>query len=113
MLHTEIPLKIKVRKATKFLDGPVSGKNELERYIMRSKPRGFLLIICNIDYVTLNVRTGAEHDAANLQKLFEDMGFQVTLKRNLTGAVSNYFHTHVCMYNCSHVGNVECRLILS
>ncbi|XP_033220397.1 caspase-2-like isoform X2 [Belonocnema kinseyi] len=86
MLHTEIPLKIKVRKATKFLDGPVSGKNELERYIMRSKPRGFLLIICNIDYVTLNVRTGAEHDADNLQKLFEDMGFQVTLKRNLTGA---------------------------
>ena len=90
MQHSEIPLKIKVRKAVEFLDKPVSGRNDLDRYVMRSNPRGFVLIICNIEYMTLNRRTGAEHDATNLEKLFTEMGFAVTLKLNLTGAVRNY-----------------------
>ena len=88
ILRTETPLKIIVRKSKKFNDGPVSGKHELERYVMRSKPRGFVLLICNIDYESLNKRVGAQHDEDNLKKLFEDMGFEVTLAHNLTGAVS-------------------------
>lgn len=73
------PLKIAVKKSKTFLDVPPAGKKDLERYIMRSKPRGFVLIVCITKYTFLETRESAKHDKSNLQKLFEEMGFEVTV----------------------------------
>lgn len=54
---------------------------------MRSKPRGLVLIIVNINYVS-EARTAAEYDERNLIDLFEQMGFEVIKKRDLTVPVS-------------------------
>ncbi|KAL0130803.1 hypothetical protein PUN28_002425 [Cardiocondyla obscurior] len=76
------PLTIEVRKATRFLDREF---DVMERYPMRSKPRGMVLLITNIIYEYENHRISAEHDNNNLKKLFEEMGFTVSTHINLTG----------------------------
>lgn len=79
------PLTIKVRKANKFLDGP--SDSIIKTYKMRSKPRGLVLIITNIDYNPYyqKPRNSAIYDKVNLQTLFEEMGFSVITRSNLTG----------------------------
>lgn len=55
---------------------------------MRSKPRGLVLIISNIEYKPEDKpRFSATHDTDNLQELFEEMGFKVIVHQNLTGSV--------------------------
>ncbi|XP_078033623.1 death regulator Nedd2-like caspase isoform X2 [Augochlora pura] len=81
---SNIPLQIRVRKATEFLDGPVY--ENVERYPMRSKPHGLVLIITNIHYKYSHkeVRSSAAHDEQNIKHLFEEMGFQVISHFDLT-----------------------------
>ncbi|XP_020286257.1 caspase Dronc isoform X2 [Pseudomyrmex gracilis] len=78
------PLKIKVLKAKKFVDGEY---NSIGRYPMRSKPRGMVLLITNIYYNSPEEkpRISAKHDEDNLNKLFTEIGFQVVSYQNLTG----------------------------
>ncbi|XP_017764641.1 PREDICTED: caspase-3 [Eufriesea mexicana] len=81
---SEVPLQIQVRKATKFLDGPVY--ENVQTYPMRSKPRGLVLIITNIDYKypDKEPRSSAMYDELNIKQLFEQMGFRVYSYCNLT-----------------------------
>ncbi|XP_003704195.1 death regulator Nedd2-like caspase [Megachile rotundata] len=85
MQLSEVPLRIQVQRATKFLDGPVY--ENVHRYPMRSKPRGLVLIITNIrfEHPDYEPRCSAAHDRMNLEELFEQMGFQVISHCNLTG----------------------------
>ncbi|OXU20628.1 hypothetical protein TSAR_006461 [Trichomalopsis sarcophagae] len=83
-LYTEYePLVIKVKKAEVFRDEPQS--RGIERYAMRSNPRGLVLMITNIDYKILDKRPSAKYDEDNLTNLFEEMGFRVIKYKNLTG----------------------------
>ncbi|XP_011136833.1 caspase-3 [Harpegnathos saltator] len=79
------PLKIDLHKATEFLDD--GGNDIISRYPMRSNPRGLVLLITNIDYNLSKEkpRLSAQHDETNLKELFEQMGFKVIAKRDLTG----------------------------
>ncbi|EFN86183.1 Caspase-2, partial [Harpegnathos saltator] len=78
-------LKIDLHKATEFLDD--GGNDIISRYPMRSNPRGLVLLITNIDYNLSKEkpRLSAQHDETNLKELFEQMGFKVIAKRDLTG----------------------------
>ncbi|XP_051163975.1 caspase-6 [Leptopilina boulardi] len=78
-IYENEPLKIVVKKSKSFLDVPITGKKDLEKYIMRSKPRGLVLIVCITKYLFLDSRESANHDRVNLRKLFEEMGFDVTV----------------------------------
>ncbi|XP_060823588.1 caspase-6 [Bombus pascuorum] len=80
----EEPLQILVQKATKFLDGPEY--ENVQTYPMRSKPRGLVLIITNIDYKhpDREDRNSAIYDESNLKQLFRQMGFEVFSYCNLT-----------------------------
>lgn len=101
------PLKIKLYKATEFLDGPEY--DVVQRYPMRSKPRGLVLIITNISYNEEPSRISAEHDESNLKELFEQMGFEVVTKRNLTGRVCIKDIAHITVINkicCNRYINV-------
>ncbi|XP_012214780.1 caspase-3 [Linepithema humile] len=82
--QSDEPLKIKLIKATEFLDREY---DNVERYPMRSKPRGIILIITNIYYNSSDEkpRLSAKHDEDNLKELFEKMGFVVVTRQNLTG----------------------------
>ncbi|KYN04011.1 Caspase Nc [Cyphomyrmex costatus] len=82
--YSEEPLTIKLRKATKFLDRDY---DIIERYPMRSNPRGLVLIITNIFYESSceNPRFSAKHDNNNLKELFEEMGFTVFTYFDLKG----------------------------
>lgn len=53
---------------------------------MMSKPRGFALIMNNIDFPNdpNAKRTGAEHDSENLRLLCQDLGFHTTVRHNVT-----------------------------
>lgn len=64
--------------------------NYIPVYPMKSKPRGLVLLITNIKYYLSedDPRFSAKHDENNLNELFEQMGFEVTPKRDLTGKVS-------------------------
>lgn len=88
----EEKLTISVRKATEFLDQTVDN-NCLERYPMRSCPRGLVLLISLIKYENINSdmkdRAAAVHDETNLIMLFEQMGFKVIAEADLTTNVSN------------------------
>ncbi|XP_014603676.1 PREDICTED: caspase-2-like [Polistes canadensis] len=79
-----VPLQIKVKKGDKFSSSP---HEVIKCYQMRSKPRGLVLIITNIDYKSdiLKSRKSAIHDQTNLKKLFEEMGFFVETHCDLTG----------------------------
>lgn len=95
MQLSEVPLQIQVRKATEFLDGRIY--ENVQRYPMRSKPRGLVLIITNIHYKNSDEvpRSSAAHDKENLKQLFEQMGFSVIPYVDLTGQV------YVAMKFCS------------
>lgn len=81
--HTKDPLKVNVKKSTKFMD---TSTEKVPCYIMQSKPRGLVLIINNIKFDNEQPeRAAAEHDEANLLNLFEQMGFKVEVSSNLTG----------------------------
>ncbi|XP_076679375.1 death regulator Nedd2-like caspase [Andrena cerasifolii] len=85
MQQSEVPLQIQVRKATEFLDGPVY--ENVQKYPMRSKPRGLVLLITNINYTYSDElpRSSAALDEQNLKQLFQQMGFQVIPYLDLTG----------------------------
>ncbi|EZA52163.1 Caspase-2 [Ooceraea biroi] len=84
IVWSDKPLTIKLSKATRFLDREPCA---IQRYPMRSKPRGLVLVISNIYYdsPTEIPRFSAKHDEANLEELFKQMGFEVVTHRNLTG----------------------------
>jgi hypothetical protein len=86
IVWSDEPLTIKLCKATKFLDREPSS---VQRYPMRSNPRGLVLIISNIYYNSPHEkpRLSARHDEDNLKELFEEMGFKVITYQNLTGEV--------------------------
>lgn len=85
-IWSDKPLKIILRKATQFLDNREI--DDIERYPMRSNPRGIVLIITNIYYnADEKPRLSAKHDEDNLKELFEQMGFVVVTTQNLTGQV--------------------------
>jgi len=76
------PLEIKVEtNATNVKTSNTTFKT----YKMESKPRGLVLIIDNENFHNeiLPTRTGSLVDANNLDILFDQLGFQVTLRRNL------------------------------
>lgn len=68
------PLKICVKKST-GIAGPSTVK--LSHYMMTTNPRGLVLIINNIKFVSNEERLGANHDENNLKVLFEEIGFKV------------------------------------
>ena len=78
------PLAVKVIR-------PGSGQSQealsaISHYTMESKPRGLALIINNdqFDNEVLSTRTGSMVDSNNLDELFLQLGFEVTLRRNLS-----------------------------
>lgn len=78
------PLLIKVKKSDSKEETQAK-LNALKIYPMRAKPRGLVLIIDNEDFQqeVLPTRTGSLVDANNLDLLFGELGFRVTLRRNL------------------------------
>jgi len=76
------PLEIKVAKAASSIPRT---HHALKSYKMESNPRGMALIIDNEDFnnEVLPTRTGSLVDANNLDILFGQLGFRVTLRRNL------------------------------
>jgi hypothetical protein len=55
---------------------------------MLSRPRGQCLLINNVDgFPTMEIRQGSDIDASKLKSLFEQMGFVVLVRRNLTSQV--------------------------
>lgn len=76
------PLEIKVEKVS---TNAKTFNTTLKTYKMESKPRGLVLIIDNENFQNeiLPTRTGSLVDANNLDILFNQLGFRVTLRRNL------------------------------
>lgn len=76
------PLEIRVEKAASSV---TKTHQTLKTYKMESKPRGLALIIDNenFDNEVLPTRTGSLVDANNLDILFDQLGFRVTVRRNL------------------------------
>ncbi|XP_076285376.1 death regulator Nedd2-like caspase [Lasioglossum baleicum] len=112
------PLQIQVQKSTEFLDGPVY--EMVERYPMRNKPRGLVLIITNIHYKYSykEPRSSAAHDEENMRNLFEQMGFRVISlfdlsKRQFVEKVREFSqekllrHVDSCFVIVSSHGNVN------
>lgn len=61
----------------------------LDTYSMKSKTRGVLFLINNIDFLTLSKRKGAESDRVNLVTLFRAFGFVIYYYENVR---SNQFN---------------------
>jgi len=78
------PLEIKVRKTSNSTCSHIVENDNC--YRMDSEPRGLVLIIDNENFEgeVLPTRTGSLVDANNLDILFGDLGFHVTLRRNLS-----------------------------
>jgi len=76
-------LKVKVVKSTQFYDD--ESQSKVPMYKTRSKNRGRLLLINNIEFAKEKLRRkGAELDEENVAELFRQMGFDVVKYRNLT-----------------------------
>merc|ERR1711974_25675 len=75
------PLIVKVKKATQYR-GPPEMANT---YPMTKQQHGLCLIIDNEKFENdvLPFREGSQIDANNLDILFQELGFQVTMRRNL------------------------------
>ena len=76
------PLKIQVKKSSKY-----HGLPQIKRcYPMFADPRGHALIINNEAFVNdiYTYRSGSTIDANNLDLLFEQLGFKVTVQNNRT-----------------------------
>jgi hypothetical protein len=58
-------------------------------YTMTSSPRGFALVISNINFPFRedNVRYGGENDETRISDLLCEFGFEVTLKRDVMSTV--------------------------
>jgi len=80
LTNNTAPLEVKVKVGQ---DLPKTSANNC--YRMEAKPRGFVLIIDNENFQgeVLPTRTGSVVDANNLDILFGQLGFRVTLRRNL------------------------------
>jgi len=78
-----IPLEVRVRKSNHNSVG--AALSTIKSYKMDSTPRGHALIINNEDYINdvLPKRTGSLVDTNNLDLLFLQLGFKVTLRSNL------------------------------
>ena len=76
------PLTVKVIRT----EGGQGAVTAISHYCMESKPRGLALIINNdqFDNDVLSTRTGSMVDSNNLDELFLQLGFEVTLRRNLS-----------------------------
>lgn len=75
------PLQVNVRKS----NSAVRSASQIKSYKMTSNPRGQVLIINNEQYINdvLPKRTGSLVDANNLDLLFLQLGFNVSLRSNL------------------------------
>lgn len=65
----------------------------LQSYVMTSSPRGLALVISNVTFdphatPKLSTRNGGEVDEEVLRKLFADLDYAVTVRRNLTAEVT-------------------------
>ena len=80
LTNSTAPLEVRVKVGQ---DLPKTAANNC--YRMEAKPRGFVLIIDNENFQgdVLPTRTGSVVDANNLDILFGQLGFRVTLRRNL------------------------------
>ena len=80
LTNSTAPLEVRVKVGQ---DLPKTLANNC--YRMEAKPRGFVLIIDNENFQgdVLPTRTGSVVDANNLDILFGQLGFRVTLRRNL------------------------------
>ncbi|XP_030638356.1 caspase-8-like [Chanos chanos] len=58
--------------------------SEVLEYKLSSVPRGFCVIINNVDFITMGTRKGSERDADALSKVFKWLGFTVELYKNQT-----------------------------
>ncbi|XP_046736521.1 caspase Dronc isoform X2 [Diprion similis] len=80
--YVKEPLKIRVKKSTKLMEAQ---NDIIFNYAMFSNPRGLVLIINNILFSEgAKERAAAKHDEDNLKELFEQMGFKVIVRQNLT-----------------------------
>lgn len=80
MTNSTAPLEVRVKVGQEM---PKTSANKC--YRMEAKPRGLVLIIDNENFQgdVLPTRTGSVVDANNLDILFGQLGFRVTLRRNL------------------------------
>lgn len=60
--------------------------NPREDYKMTSKPRGFCLIVNNINFEDgiFPTRTGSDQDANRFDNIFKDLGFETIMRRDLS-----------------------------
>lgn len=76
--------------STSSFSRPDTSVDDDECYPMNSKPyRGLLLLINNVDFKPESgmhkcPRLGSDQDAEGMKSLFEELGFKVEIKRNLT-----------------------------
>ncbi|XP_064210715.1 caspase Dronc isoform X2 [Tribolium castaneum] len=90
ILHP-LDVNIDVKFSTQFYD--TERYNRTGFYSTRSKNRGYVLIINNINFAqSYDERHGAEADERNLRQLFEKMGLTVFCYRDLN-AYDMYFKT--------------------
>ena len=68
---------------------------------MSSNPKGYLLLINNVDFPGHEDprRAGSDKDAKDLDIVFSSVGFKVIQKRNLTGAVCVVVSFEFVSYN--------------
>lgn len=61
-----------------------------QSYRMSSSPRGFALVISNVNFdasTGLDMRKGGEVDEEVLRKVFTELDYQTIVRRNLTAQV--------------------------
>ena len=68
---------------------------------MSSDPKGYVLLINNVDFHDHEDprRAGSDKDAKDLEMVFSRVGFKVIQKRNLTGAVCVVVFFEFVSYN--------------
>ena len=68
---------------------------------MSSNPKGYVLLINNVDFPDHEEphRAGSDKDAKDLEMVFSSLGFKVIPKRNLTGAVGFMHSFEFVSYN--------------
>jgi hypothetical protein len=64
-----------------------------------SQPKGLCLLFNNRDFVTMPHRAGTDVDAANMVRLFTQLGYNVKRKDNLSADV------RVCVYIFIHMSD--------
>jgi hypothetical protein len=95
-----------VRKATTLRIGP-------EVYPMVAYERGFLLLIDNYKFDTLEERIGSPNEAKLWQHVYEQLGFKVIHKENLTATEMNELFDRYCSSTALYAHNALTVVILS